>query len=71
MFSRNHPALSRQVLVSLLSGNAIQGIIVAQVGDHYVLKGCTVLEPGRDPVQAVGEMVIDRSNVDYMQITEA
>jgi hypothetical protein len=71
LFSRNHPALSRRVLVSLLSGNAIQGVMSEQLGDHYVLKGCVVLEPGRDPVEAVGEMVIDRSNVDYMQITEA
>ncbi|AMS02021.1 hypothetical protein SEA_PHRANN_3 [Mycobacterium phage Phrann] len=68
MFRRRNPALNRQVLVSLFSGNAISGVLVADVGGRLILKGCTVHEPGVEPATADGEIVIDKANVDYMQI---
>lgn len=70
MFSRRskHPAIGERVIVSLVSGNAIEGVMCERVGDHYVLKGCRVYEAGADPVDADGEMVIDRWQVDYTQV---
>lgn len=62
-----HPAILRRVLVSLVSGNAVEGLLVEQIGDEYVLKDCTVHVPGEQPAGAVGEICVNRWNVDYIQ----
>lgn len=66
MFNR-HPALSRRVLITLLSGNGIEGVLVQKIGYQYVIKGAVVHEPGVQPAAADGEIVIDAANVDYIQ----
>lgn len=60
--------MNRQVLVSLFSGNAVSGVLTKKAGPHYILRGCLVHEPGSEPAQADGEIVIDQANVDYFQI---
>lgn len=67
MFDR-HPGLNREVLYSLFSGSAVSGVLVQVAGPRLILRGCTVHEPGSQPVQADGEIVIHESNVDYFQI---
>lgn len=69
MFDR-HPALRQRVLISLFSGNAVSGVLTQKVGNYFVLKACIVHEPGSQPVEASGEIVIDQANVDYLQILE-
>lgn len=70
MFKARHPAMHKRVLVSLFSGSAVAGVMADQIGNTFVLKGCTVHEPGAaQPVVADGELCIDLSNVDFMQIT--
>jgi hypothetical protein len=56
------------VLVSLFSGNAISGVLTQVAGPLFILRGCTVHEPGAQPAPADGEIVIDAANVDYFQI---
>lgn len=68
MFKRHHPGLNKQVLISLFSGNAVNGVLTATPGDFLILRGCIVLEPGAEQVKADGEVVIERANVDYTQI---
>lgn len=65
---RRHPGLNRQVLVSLYSGNAVSGVLTKTPGSLLILRGCTVLEPGAEPAQADGEIVIDTANIDYLQV---
>lgn len=68
MFSRRHPGLNRQVLVSLFSGNAVSGVLTRTPGPRLILQGCTVHEPGSEPSPADGEIVIDQANVDFIQL---
>lgn len=65
---RRHPGLNRKVLVSLFSGNAVSGVLVKTPGPLMILRGCMIHEPGSGPAAADGEIVIDSSNVDYVQI---
>lgn len=66
---RKHPALGRRVLVNLFSGNAIDGVCTVRTRDHMILRGAIVHEPGTDATpQADGEVLIDLSNVDYIQM---
>lgn len=61
--------MHKRVLVSLYSGNGIAGVMADQLGNTFVLKGCTVHEPGAaQPVEADGELCVDLSNIDFLQI---
>lgn len=70
MFNR-HPGLNREVLYSLFSGSGVSGVLVKVAGPRLILRGCTIFEPGAEPVKADGEIVIHESNVDYFQIAGA
>lgn len=65
---KRHPGLNRQMLVSLLSGNAVRGVLTKTPGTLLILQGCTVHEPGSEPAPADGEIVIDQANVDFIQL---
>lgn len=60
--------LNRSVLVNLMSGNAISGVCTADGRNALVVRGATVHEPGADPIPADGEVLIDRANVDFIQL---
>ncbi len=60
--------LQRKVLVNLMSGNAISGVCTYDGRQALILRGATVHESGSDPAAADGEIVIDRINVDFIQI---
>ena len=66
MFNRR--LAHRKILVNLLSGNAISGVCTHEERYALIVKGATVHEPGSDPVPADGEILIDRSNVDFIQL---
>lgn len=70
MFNRNRlPRLTaRKVLVSLVSGNALSGVCTHSGPEGLVLRAVMVHEPGADPAPADGEVLVDRINVDYVQI---
>lgn len=68
MFNRAPSPLNRTVLVNLRSGNAIGGVCVYQSREALVLRGATVHEPDAEPVAADGEVLIDRANVDFLQL---
>lgn len=72
MFKRQHPGLNRQVLVSLFSGNAVSGVLVATPGPKLILRGCMIHDPDSpEPYAADGEVVLDEANVDFVQIPAA
>lgn len=69
MFRRQHPGLNRQVLVSLFSGNAVSGVLVSTPGPLMILRGCTIHDvDALAPSPADGEIVIEKANVDYIQV---
>lgn len=69
MLSKRRPSLrDRTVLVNLCSGNAVGGVVIHDGKDCLVLRGATVHEPGSDPAPADGEVHIERTNVDFIQV---
>lgn len=63
-----HVALHRRVLVNLKTDKAIRGVLFDQRGPLLVLKDAFLMEAGRDPVQLVGDVVIEANNVDFCQV---
>lgn len=61
-------ALRKRVLVALLDGKAMNGILWARRGRLVVLRDVTLIEPGTSPVSMDGEVIIDRSRVDFVQV---
>lgn len=59
--------LRRRVVVNLLSGSAIEGVLVRQRGPLLHLKNAVLHERGADPAQLDGEAVIERTQVDFIQ----
>lgn len=60
--------LRRHVMVNLTSGRAIEGVLVKQLGPILLLKNAHVYEPGTDgPAVADGDVVIERTKVDFIQ----
>lgn len=55
-------------MVNLKTDKAFSGVLFAKRGNLLILKGAQLLEAGRDPARVDGEVVIERSNVDFIQI---
>lgn len=68
MFNRQRRIVGRNVLISLFSDNAVSGVCTYAGGKCVVLRGATVHTPGADPAPADGEVLIDRANVDFIQL---
>lgn len=68
MFAWRRSAISRQVSVSTKTGKAIAGVLVYQRGPLLILKDARLLEAGRAPVGLDGDVLIERSNVDFVQV---
>lgn len=68
LFATRRLATRKRVLVSLRSGSAVTGVLWARKGRSLVLKSAELLEPGTEPVPLDGELVLDRDQVDYMQV---
>lgn len=58
--------LSRRVVVNLVSGKAIEGVLVRQDGPLLFIKDATWLE-GEVTARIDGEAVVERSAVDFIQ----
>jgi small nuclear ribonucleoprotein (snRNP)-like protein len=68
MLAWRRTALSRRVSVSLKTGKAIDGVLVTARGPLLVVKNARLLEAGRAPQPLDGDVVIERTNVDFTQV---
>lgn len=69
LFKRRSTVIKdRKVLVNLLSGNALAGVCVYDGPRVLTLRGVTVHEPGADPMAADGDVLVDRINIDFIQV---
>lgn len=59
--------IHRRVVVNLLSGRAVEGVLVKQTGPLLHVKDARLHEPGSEPSAVDGEVVIERSQVDFIQ----
>lgn len=55
-------------MVNLKTDKAFSGVLYAKRGNLLILKGARLLQPGLEPTHVDGEVVIERSNVDFLQI---
>lgn len=58
----------RSGIVNLKSGRTFRGIIWKQSGPLIVLRHAEMLEVGRQPVPVDGEVVIQRDEIDFIQL---
>lgn len=69
MRAYSRTVIHRRVVVNLISGKAFNGVLVRQDGPLLVLKDAHLLEAGTNPVPLDGEVIVERTNVDFIQAT--
>jgi hypothetical protein len=55
-------------IVNLKSGHAVEGVIVSQRRRSITLAEAMVMIEGRDPEPVDGKIVVQRGNVDFVQL---
>lgn len=68
MFSFRRTLVRRRVVVNLLSEKAFTGILWAQRGPLVVLRDVALHEPGAEPQAVDGEVVVERDQIEFIQI---
>lgn len=69
MFAWRRTAVRKRVIVNL-PDRAFAGILWAQRGPLLVLRNAEMLEPGGQAVPMDGEVVVERSQVEFVQIVQ-
>ena len=59
--------LLRRVIVNLVDGASIEGVMYRDPGNLIVLKNAIYHEPGADPAPLDGDVVIERTQVLFVQ----
>jgi hypothetical protein len=67
MFAWRRTAVRRRVVINL-ADKAFSGILWAKRGPLLVLRDVELLEAGRAPQSVDGEVVIERSKVEFTQV---
>lgn len=68
MFAFRRTMYRRRVMVNLRTGKAFQGILWAHHGPLLVLRDATLLQAGMAPSAVDGEIVIERTVVEFVQV---
>lgn len=68
MFAWRRSAVRTRVLLNLKTDKAFRAVLWAKRGPLLVLKDASLLEAGRDPVKLDGEVLVERGNVDFVQV---
>lgn len=72
MFAWRRAAVRRDVLVNLRTGKAIRGVMWASRGPLLVLKDAELVEAnGSPPIRLDGDVIVERSNLDFVQVIPA
>lgn len=69
MWSFRRTLVRKRVVVNLLTDRAFTGILWAQRGPLVVLRDATMHEPGAEPQAVDGEVVVERDQIEFIQIT--
>jgi hypothetical protein len=67
MFAWRRTGVRKRVVVNL-ADKAFAGILWAQRGPLLVLRDAELLEAGREPQKLDGEVVVERSRVEFTQV---
>lgn len=69
MFDFRRTLTRKSVVVNLHSSRAFVGVLWAQRGPLIVLRNVVMHEPGAAAAPVDGEVVIERAQVEFIQIT--
>jgi small nuclear ribonucleoprotein (snRNP)-like protein len=58
----------RQVVANTKTGHAFRGVLWQRRRGYLVLRNAEMLRPGGEAVAMDGELVIERENVDFLQV---
>ncbi|QGJ87557.1 Ro-like RNA binding protein [Gordonia phage Faith5x5] len=63
--------VQQRVVINLKSGTAVIGVVTAKKRTFCVVRDAAIVSVGApSPVPADGEIVVDRNEIDYIQIAE-
>lgn len=68
MLAYRRLALHRRVIVNLRSGSAISGVLLRTRGPLLELGNAELLEAGRTPIPLDGRQLVERANVEFVQV---
>ena len=68
MFAFRRTMIRRRVVVNLTTGRAFNGILWAHRGPLLVLRDATMLQAGVAPTEVDGEVVVERTLVEFIQV---
>ncbi len=60
--------ICERVLVNMVDGRAFAGVLFARRGPLLVLRQAQLIEPGTEPVDLDGEVIIERQRVAFIQV---
>ncbi len=63
--------VKNKVIINMKSGNAFEGILWDQAGSLIVLRHARLLSPQSPPVDVDGEVIIERSDIEFIQLTHS
>lgn len=58
----------REVIVNLKTGTSFSGVLWEKRRGYIVLRDAKMLQARGDAIKMVGEVVIERDNVDFIQV---
>lgn len=62
-----HLQAKPRVVVNLLSGTSVSGVVTSTRGPLLTIKGAVIHQEGVQDTAADGEIVVDKSNIDFIQ----
>ena len=69
MFDFRRTLVRKKVVVNLHGDRAFVGILWAKRGPLLILRNAVMHEPGAEPSVVDGQIVIERDQVEFIQIT--
>lgn len=68
MFAWRRTAIHRRVMVNTKTDKTFAGVLWAKRGSLLILKDAQLLQPGLEPAKVDGEVIVERNNVDFVQV---
>ncbi len=68
MFSWFRLLLRREVVINLHDGTGFRGVLYRRDGHLMELRNAQRLEPGRDPVDCDGSIILERREIQFWQV---
>ena len=59
---------SKTVIVNLKNNKAFKGVLVEEKADIIILKNVELIEEGTESVNVAGSVLIEKHNIDFIQI---